>query len=420
MSTVLLLFISFRRYGAEIVVNKEEYMKVTSEALNEVEHIVETVDTDCLLYIDSGKKPKIHLETLHKEGPRLCLVNGTYDDKNTVAILMLVNSVEYLQEQLGNWLSFLNKAAYCYKTQRPLYIWIGDLDPSILDRRHIVPWLNCFEKTKENTLNIYKTIAILATFKKRREIKYLRRSGPVMYLDADAWFSDTAFAAVVSPESFLNVSSRAFLFGNQNRIGGPKIPMNGGVLALKDTARSRRFLALWFFSRCGLHDQLPLWATLFATWAIDANTSIKTNTPHLFSEYTNMAQSQAILTLVANLPTFRRPILQRDPQNSYNGGNFEQTQLLDRPLELPGVLLLPSAPIPERALPALRSDFDKSRPTFCCHTRIDKDEEGQCRGNDICAHSKCMPFLRSSSYRSYLRKKQANSNSWFFSFSSHR
>ena len=46
------------------------------------------------------------------------------------------------------------------------------------------------------------------------------------------------------------------------------------------------------------------------------------------------------------------------------------------PLALPHVLLLPSAPV--GSLPAVRSDPVRSRPTFVCHTRIDKDEYGQC------------------------------------------
>ena len=78
---------------------------------------------------------------------------------------------------------------------------------------------------------------------------------------------------------------------------------------------------------------------------------------------------------------------------AFDGGNFRETgRLLEKPLALPHVLLLPSAPV--GSLPALRSDADGARPTFVCHTRIDAVEHGgQCRGADVCARGKCAPFL---------------------------
>ena len=66
-------------------------------------------------------------------------------------------------------------------------MWIGTLKQSVLDARPgPLPWMACAEP-KGNTLNIYKAIALLALFDMPRP------PSAVMYLDADAWFSDAAF-----------------------------------------------------------------------------------------------------------------------------------------------------------------------------------------------------------------------------------
>ena len=45
-----------------------------------------------------------------------------------------VDSVAYLTTA-GTWPSFLNKAAYCRKTRRAFYLWVGNLDRELLDAR---------------------------------------------------------------------------------------------------------------------------------------------------------------------------------------------------------------------------------------------------------------------------------------------
>ena len=91
-------------------------------------------------------------------------------------------------------------------------------------------------------------------------------------MDADAWFSDVAFTNdQVTPEAYLALSSDAELLGNQNRIGGPKIPMNGGLIFARKSRFTSQFFALWWRGRCGKKDQLPLWATLFARWSASSD-----------------------------------------------------------------------------------------------------------------------------------------------------
>lgn len=299
---------------------------------------------------------------------------------------MMVNTEEYLMRP-GNWEAFLNKASYCRRSGRRLFVWVGELPKAQLGARHSVPWLNCREPPG-NTLNIYKAIALLALSEGKGRL--------FVYLDADAWFSDLAFEHRASPEDYAALSPRAFLFGNQNRVGGPKIPMNGGVLIVRNSPAARRFLALWWWSRCGSHDQLPLWASLFAMWASTVD-DFKFDSS-LFSHYDD-AHEFAIRLLA--------DVAARVSPSSFDGGHFKTTGILDAPLELPGVLLLPSASF--RTLPALRSDVNASAPTFCCHTRIGKTESaGQCTGDQVCARLKCAPFLTTATsatppWWSYLR-----------------
>ena len=44
---------------------------------------------------------------------------------------------------------------------------------------------------------------------------------------------------------------------------------------------------------------------------------------------------------------------------------------------------------------------DGTRPPFVCHTRIEKDEGGQCVGADVCAAGRCDPFLSLTSKSSF-------------------
>ena len=97
----------------------------------------------------------------------------------------------------------------------------------------------------------------------------LRRAEPpdsVLYVDADAWFSDVAFTNdQVTPEAYLALSN-AELLGNQNRIGGPKIPMNGGLI-FAEVSIHLPILRAVVARPLRQEDQLPLWATLFASWS---------------------------------------------------------------------------------------------------------------------------------------------------------
>jgi len=300
---------------------------------------------------------------------------GEVDAKKTT-ILAMVDSPGYL-EQRGNWEAFLNKASYCRRTRRRFYIWIGVPPPNVLNARVDAPWARCRDKTRgnANTLNGVKNLAFLALFDDPSIDK-------VLYIDADAWFSSSD----IEPEAYFALTD-SDLLGNQNRVGGPKIPMNGGLIFARKSEFTRQFFALWWRGRCGAHDQLPLWATLFAAWSAATDGAYSFDDEH-FKKYSH-AHAEAVSLLQRDAMYIRQKAGMEGP---YDGGNFSATGLLyDVPLALPHVLLLPSAPV--GSLPAVRSDPVRSRPTFVCHTRIEKDEQGQCVGADVCAAGRCDPFL---------------------------
>ena len=334
-------------------------------------------DRGCVATIASATPPYLSYDGRDTTKPKLCRVDhGGEVDAEKTTILAMVDSPQYL-EQRGNWEAFLNKASYCRRTRRKFYIWIGVPPPSILNARVDAPWARCRDKARgnANTLNGVKNLAFLALFDDPSIDK-------VLYIDADAWFSSSD----IEPESYFALTD-SDLLGNQNRVGGPKIPMNGGLVFARRSEFTRQFFALWWRGRCGAHDQLPLWATLFAAWSAATDGAYRFDDEH-FKKYSH-AHAEAVSLLQRDAMYIRQKAHMSD---TYNGGNFSATGLLyDVPLALPHVLLLPSAPV--GSLPAVRSDPVRSRPTFVCHTRIEKDEGGQCVGADVCAAGRCDPFL---------------------------
>ena len=294
-------------------------------------------DRQCIATIASATPPYLSYDGRDTTKPKLCRVDhGGPVDADKTTILMFVNTPQYL-EQRGNWEAFLNKASYCRRTRRRFYIWIGVPPPSVLNARVDAPWARCRDKTRglENTLNGVKNLAFLALFDDPSIDK-------VLYMDTDMWVSSEE----IEPEAYFALTD-ADLLGNQNRVGGPKIPMNGGLVFARKSEFTAQFFALWWRGRCGDHDQLPLWATLFAAWSAATDGAYSFDDEH-FKKYSH-AHLEAVSLLQRDAMYIRQKANMEGP---YDGGNFSATGLLDVPLALPHVLLLPSAPV--GSLPAVR------------------------------------------------------------------
>jgi hypothetical protein len=299
-------------------VSPESYQNVIKQAHEELAPLVKQVYTDCQMIVTPttndfpfpNRKDHIKFRCHGKlqdepcnSGANLCLVtphhsitanvdsvHNTNDmyNQNKTALLMLVDGLDYLlYNEKGDfpWKSFLNKAAYAYQSQRPLFIWLGRLHDeknslhirnneaiydafgAACDPGHHVP-------SDQNTLHYYKAIAVAALFHKQRVVPNVNSA---FFLDADMSFSDEAFERIASinntnvannvfgPEDYLEISAQASLLGAQNTAG--QIVMNSGAMVLRNTAWSHDFSALWWFSRCGHKDQRGLWLVLFATWS---------------------------------------------------------------------------------------------------------------------------------------------------------
>ena len=255
------LLLSLAASAAATRVTKDQWQAEAENALEAAKPLYEQASNGCVLTISGNR-----VTTTSNSPLKLCRVDhgGDVDATKTV-VLAMADSTKYLETR-GNWEAFLNKAAYCRKTKRALYLWLGVPSSDILDARHAAPWATCRDRREGNTLNGVKTLGFLALFHQQNP------PDSVLYVDADAWFSDVAFTNdQVTPEAYLALSSGAELLGNQNRIGGPKIPMNGGLVFARRSRFTSQFFALWWRGRCGKKDQLPLWATLFAAWSASSN-----------------------------------------------------------------------------------------------------------------------------------------------------
>lgn len=353
---------------------------------------------------------------------------------------MMVNTVEYLTSE-DSWDSFLNKVTYSEKSGRALFVWIGDLDSEILNAREtslVEKYLgatcdttNEFKGLAEfhgNTMNYYKSVAFLVFFWKQTKIVG-RETNTVLYIDSDAWFSDEAFAKIDSlgPEDYFQLSPHASLFGNQNKVGGKKIVMNGGLLGMRNTTWVHNWSALWWFTRCGRRDQRGLWLTLFADWSASTERKLANSKedetkyhfgydPAIFTSYRE-ARKFALGQLRRNVKGIQQTYFDDPtytlPHTLYDGGNFSNSSLVMAPLELPNVMILPTGAFhydpdvpwastagmngwrpPKIDLIALRSDFDERRPSLVCHTKVGLTEaSGHCSGDKICTMGKCQPWV---------------------------
>jgi len=287
------------------------------------------------------------------------------------ALLMIVDSIEYLTgRQIFD--ATLNKASYAYRSDRPFYIWIGDLSQTELDRREIESveaafGAKCATKEIENSMHYYKPIAFLVLFDILSSLS--PNNGSIFYLDADTDFTLTAFKLIdndkfngseksedpignLGPESYLDLSPQASLVGTQNSKG--KMLMNSSVLVVRDTRWSRDFMTLWWHARCGSKDQLAMWLVLYATFSAWSARPTQFAYPgQIFFEY-GTASNKLFMHFRKYAHKLQRSwksaVRKKDedaynypiPTNieSYNGGDIIGPKLSE-PIELPHVVILP-------------------------------------------------------------------------------
>lgn len=375
--------------ASRVAVGRAAYENVTAAAVVSARRVAAKLSTDCSLALRRGGAGGIEIvatvggvswvagvgdvpaaaAAALASGGGLCRTSGSAARANTrVAVYTLVDGLAYLAEA-ANARAFANKAAFCARTGRRLFVVVvGEGDASLHDRDP-PPWQACSEPPG-NQLSVYKAPGALRLLDLYPEIEC------VLYLDADAWFAGGADDADLDGYADLLVAENAALLGVQNKFqtgAAPpwgrarKIVLNGGVLLVRRSDDAERLLGLWWRGRCGVKDQLPLWAALFAHWHVHVGAPYDASA---FETY-KTARRVAIPALAKVLGEAKLPRGQ-----------------LAAPAKVGAVLLIPALPVGD--LPALRSDQNWTRPTFLCHTKPDRPEQrGQCDARDACAGDRC-------------------------------
>jgi len=320
--------VAWKNESTFTTVSRDVYQQLVQKAHASVESMVKDVFTDCELRFVPGlqtddeenkswggkPKPKIQFMCFGEKDPilqdnpchtvNMCKVvldentwkenmsnftfnttstNSRIDHAKKSTLLMMVDSIEYMTET-KTFKATINKASYAYRSNRPLYIWIGNLNQEELNRREVASLepafgFKCAEKDISNSNHYYKPIAFLVL------LDILSSSSPsgesIFFLDADVDFTPGAFDRIdgvkindqsnegvdpvepMGPESYLDLSPQASLMAIQN--GKGKMLMNSGMMILRNTKWSKDFSALWWYGRCGGKDQLSLWLVLYAT-----------------------------------------------------------------------------------------------------------------------------------------------------------
>ena len=136
-------------------------------------------------------------------------------------------------ERSGTWQAFLNKAAYCRRTNRPLYVFVGV--PQLLHSRLDAPWAKCRERGSSASL---KAVALLSLYEDPNP------PGRVLYMDATAFLSDLAFGDHEDAlDEYLALAPAAELVMRRD--------LDPSILLTKRSAWSSQVLALWRRGQCG-------------------------------------------------------------------------------------------------------------------------------------------------------------------------
>ena len=463
-------------------VSRKTYQQMVEKAHKSVLSVVEDVNTNCHLLLypprdeendtknQKWNQPKIkfrcNLESLDDDTllqdemchtANLCLVvldknawkdhlknipdvysntiNNTtssygYTTNNTTAVMMLVDGLEYLQKE-DNFKAMLNKASYAFVTNRPFFVWMGNLNKDELNRRENQDVYEsfgapCLPEFSWNTMHYYKPISFLTLFRKQTMVPTVNS---VIFLDADTAFTEYAFERInnLSPEDYLDLSPQASLMGTQNFNG--QIVLNSGIMLVRNTTWSHDLCSLWWFTRCGKKDQRAIWLCLFATfsaWTAPPDSSSSNQTA--YSNTTDVKQfaypGQIFfnydVTILKALMHFRKFV--HEIQNSwehlsttdslfdpkptniqeFDGGNIVQRRKATAPLELPHFMMLPLTAYTHRKndgtsveLPGIKFDIrDKENgKSFVVHSK---------HNVDACSNGRCWPYIIiEENYRGY-------------------
>ena len=239
-------------------VSERKWKAAADEALAAFKPIRKSVNRKCFFSLMSSTPPRDGLAMASASGRvaafshvplRLCKVDhGAAVVSTKTALLVAVPSLSDL-ERGGNWQAFLNKAAYCRRTNRPLYVFVGV--PQLLHSRLDAPWAKCRERGSSASL---KAVALLSLYEDPNP------PDRVLYMEGTAFLSDLAFGDDEdAPEAYFALAPAAELVMRRD--------LDPSIFLTKRSAWSSQVLALWWRGQCGADDALPLASTLYASWS---------------------------------------------------------------------------------------------------------------------------------------------------------
>uniref|UniRef100_A0A7S4E582 Hexosyltransferase n=1 Tax=Pelagomonas calceolata TaxID=35677 RepID=A0A7S4E582_9STRA len=239
-------------------VSERKWKAAADEALATFKPIRKSVNRKCFFSLMSSTPPRDGLAMASAAGRvaafshvplRLCKVDhGAAVVSTKTALLVAVPSLSDL-ERSGTWQAFLNKAAYCRRTNRPLYVFVGV--PQLLHSRLDAPWAKCRERGSSASL---KAVALLSLYEDPNP------PDRVLYMEGTAFLSDLAFGDDEdAPEAYFALAPAAELVMRRD--------LDPSIFLTKRSAWSSQVLALWWRGQCGADDALPLASTLYASWS---------------------------------------------------------------------------------------------------------------------------------------------------------
>lgn len=370
--------------------------RATTEALRYLGPVLQRLDTSCVIdahFILNESAPTTLPGGGSSIAPTLCRIAsaGAQPRDGATALLSAVDSLTFLRKH-GPRLSFSNQLSYAIRTRRRFYLWLGSPAELDIGQAQHVPWQPCGEPMPlAKAIYHARALAALALFTRASP-----RVDAVFYIDADAWFTSTAFAHAESGgatlESYANFAPAASLFATGNHYSRPVVFLNSGLLLWRNTEWSRRTLALWWRTRCSWADQLALWAVLFASWRAETSDRFRFD-PAMLATYKRGGLPYALTHLRRQLDAFAE---WREASGAMDNSPtaYAASGYLQKPLELPNVVLLPCADIvtPNGTLPAFRSNAHRRGTTFFCHTKASSkmpEPDGKCRFAQVCDLGKC-------------------------------
>lgn len=300
-----------------------------------------------------GDKP-ILCRVISKDKPLVKLTDKT-------AVLSVFSTVRYMFKDeagfKGNFLATVNKLRRSELSQRPFYIWIGEGGKVTEHLKAVQESAFCHPSAanfQEPSNHYLKPLAEYALFTHIKVPAFI-------YIDADAWFSDTSTS---NEEMYLDIAPGTEAVFTQGRVKPHSILMNGGLHIIKNTDFGQTLVKGWWENRCGFTDQKALWRSAY--------NALNQSLPEFNYELPLMTGKTAGDYHLEHVIEYTKKgaSFLKGQWSCKNGDCWHEGNRLKEPLQVGALLVLPAMKVPSANGPirALIEDIvDKDDSVFICH-----------------------------------------------------